>query len=139
MCKAVVTSCPSISAAMLGRLRPAVGRGGHELLYSMPDARTPSYLRITQAYASLFLAPTRRDGSRTAPIAALGVYEVRLVEMTAVEPADQSVLWVELYARDVQATIDSCRCVDLEEAFGAAERFIEHATRLVDAAGHDGG
>ncbi len=98
----------------------------------MPDTRTPSYLRITQAYASLFLAPARSDGSRTAPVATVGGFEVRLTETQA--SADQPCLWVELYARDVQVTIDSCCCADLEEALGAAEHLIDQAKQLVEEA-----
>ena len=84
-------------------------------------------LRVTQAYASLFLAPKREDGSKVALIARLGAFEVLLVEMPSPNVADTSRIWIELRGRDDQITIDSCGCDDLERAIFAAEDFVSQA------------
>ena len=83
--------------------------------------------RVTQAYVSLFLAPKREDGTQVALIATLGAFEVLLVEMSSLNIADVSRIWMELRGRDDQITIDSCSCGDLEGAILAAENFVLQA------------
>jgi len=84
-------------------------------------------LRVTRAYIRLFFLPEDKNGARTASLARTGNYEVRLVELSQTGSAEEPPLWMELYARDIQSTIDSCSCADLEEAVAAADQLIDRA------------
>ena len=77
--------------------------------------------RVTETYASLFLTSKRDDGSRYAAIAMIGVFEVRLLELSSVNSPEELELWVELYDRDLRVGIDSCKCDDLDEAIDTAQ------------------
>ena len=85
-------------------------------------------LRVTESYVGLFLKSKYDDGSRIAAIARIGTFEVRLVEMPPVNACES--LWVELYNRDLQVGIDSCKCSDLDEAIDAAQLMLAQARRL---------
>ena len=84
--------------------------------------------RVTESYMSLFLKPKHGDGSRAAAIARMGTFEVRLIEMQTVNASDN--LWVELYDRDLQIGVDSCKCTDLDEAIDATQFLIAQARQL---------
>ena len=90
-------------------------------------------LRVTESYVGLFLKSKYDDGSRIAAIARIGTFEVRLVEMPPVNASES--LWVELYNRDLQVGIDSCKCSDLDEAIDAAQLMLAQARRLNNEAG----
>jgi hypothetical protein len=87
-------------------------------------------LRVTQAYAGLYLSPKREDGSQVGHIATVGAFDVRLVEMTSANASEQMIIWVELFSRHEQISIDSCSCSELEEAIWAAEYLISLAEEL---------
>jgi hypothetical protein len=91
-----------------------------------PDNKI-SESRITRAYISLLLAPEIKDGERTVSLARTGSYEVRLVEVPQTSSLDAPPLWMELFDHDVQSTIDSCSCQEIEEAMIAAEYLISQA------------
>ena len=95
----------------------------------MADTSEQLDQRVVQAYTSLFLAPKRDDGSQVAPIATIGAFEVRLVEMSS-DASELMLVWVELYSRHRRMSIDSRSCSELEEAIWAAEYFVSLATDL---------
>ena len=100
---------------------------------------TESYAaRVTESYASLFLTPIHDDGSRTARIAMIGDFEVRLLEISSVDVPEGLSLWVELYARDLRVGVDSCKCDDLDEAIDTATLLVNQARRLSNDAGQRG-
>jgi hypothetical protein len=83
--------------------------------------------RITRAYMRLLLIAPDKDGSKTVSLARIGNYEVLMVEFAQFWLADFPPLWLELYAHDIDAAIDSCRCHDLEEMVGVAKLLILRA------------
>ena len=89
-------------------------------------------LRVTQAYVSLTSVPQSEIGARTVSLARCGNREVRLIELPTATHGGEPPLWVELYDHDVRASIDSCRCSDLEEAVSAAEYLLSRAQQLSD-------
>ena len=84
--------------------------------------------RVTESYLGLFLKSRHDDGSRATAIAKFGALEVRLVEMQTVNVCES--LWVELYDRDRQIGVDSCKCTDLDEAIDATQLLIAQARQL---------
>ena len=89
---------------------------------------------ITQAYVQLLDAPRDEQNWRTVSLAKYVHYEVRLIERLPVVDAEIPCLWVELYAADVQTSIDSCGCDDVETAVVAAEYLISQGRKLEEEA-----
>ena len=87
-------------------------------------------LRVTRAYIRLFLVPEDEHGTRTVSLARIGRYEVRMAEVSCAGHDGTAPLWIDLYAHDIQSSIDSCSCNDLEEAIVAAEQLISQAKQL---------
>jgi len=87
--------------------------------------------RVKESDLGLFLTTTRADGSRSAPVARIGTFEVRLIEMPSVNASQEMSLWVELYDRDLQFGVDSRKCSDLDEAIDAAHFLIAQAELLI--------
>jgi hypothetical protein len=85
---------------------------------------------VTQAYFQLVLVSWNESRSRATSLTKHGNYEVRLVELMSNDAADIPHLWVELYAKDVQTSIDACGCDDLEAAAMAADHFMSQAKQL---------
>jgi hypothetical protein len=83
--------------------------------------------RLVRAYLALFLLPWQ-GGARSIRLARFGAYEVRIVEFAQ----DQAgfPLWLELYAHDAQASLDSCGCDAFEDAVDAADELMERASAL---------
>jgi hypothetical protein len=86
--------------------------------------------RVTESYASLFRSPKRDHGPRQAAVARIGTFEILLVEMPTVNASEEITLWVELYDRDLQFSVDSRKCSDLDEAVDAAHFLIAQARLL---------
>ena len=93
-----------------------------------------SELRVTQAYINLLRVPEGKSGEKSVPLARLGEFEVRLVELSQSDAEDAPPLWVELYAHNVQSSVDSCGCHELEEVVAAAQQLISQARELNEAA-----
>ena len=89
---------------------------------------------VTQAYVQLLDAPRDEQNWRTVSLAKYVHYEVRLIERLSVVDAEIPCLWVELYAADVQTSIDSCGCDDVEAAVVAAEYLISQGRKLEEEA-----
>jgi hypothetical protein len=93
--------------------------------------------RLYRAYVGLLFAPAGKDGMRTIALTRYGAFEVRLVEFGSRcawedrrRGADASSLWIELYRRDTQSSLDRCRCHDLDEAENVAEQLLSRAQLL---------
>ena len=91
--------------------------------------------RVTESYLGLFVTAKRDDGSRTAQVAKIGIFDVLLVEIPSVNASEEMSLWVELYDRDLQFGVDSRKCSDLDEAIDAAHFMIAQAELLNSEAG----
>ena len=91
--------------------------------------------RVTKSYLGLFVTTKRDDGSRTAQVAKIGIFDVLLVEIPSVNASEEMSLWVELYDRDLQFGVDSRKCSDLDEAIDAAHFMIAQAELLNSEAG----
>jgi len=91
-----------------------------------------SELRITRAYMRLLFIVPDKHGSKTVSLARIGDYEVSLVEFAQLWLADFPPLWLELYAHDIAAAIDSCRCRDFVEMVSVAKLLILRAKALND-------
>ncbi len=91
--------------------------------------------RLYRSYIGLGLAPQNEGGSQTIPVAHFGTFEVRLIEFSDPRRRDSSELWIELYRHDTQSSIDSCRCMDLDEAESLGECLISQARKLCQSGG----
>jgi hypothetical protein len=85
--------------------------------------------RLVRAYLSLFLVPWH-DGARAVRLARFGAYEVRLVEVAHDLSGECFPLWLELYANDIQASLDSCGCEEFDVAVSLADELIARAREL---------
>jgi hypothetical protein len=85
--------------------------------------------RLVRAYLALFLLPWQ-DGARSIRLARFGAYEVRIVEFTQDLRGEGFPLWLELYAHDEQASLDSCGCGAFEDAVAIADELMERASAL---------
>jgi hypothetical protein len=85
--------------------------------------------RLVRAYLTLFLVPWV-DGGRAVRLARFGSYEVRLVELAHDPSTESCPLWLELYAHDIQTSIDSCGCDAFDDAVNVADDLIAHAREL---------
>src|SRR5262245_33242016 len=89
---------------------------------------------VMQAYFQLIRVAWSEGGSRSVSLTKYGNYDVRLIERKAADNADDPHLWVELHAKDTQASIDIRGCGDLEAAAIAAEQIMSKAERLENEA-----
>jgi hypothetical protein len=97
--------------------------------------KRPLLSRLNQAYISLALVPEDTDGSRTVSLARYGAYEVRLVEFPPSHASDAFPFWLKLYRRDLQSSLDSRCCLDLDHAEAVAEQLVSRARKLHRAHG----
>jgi hypothetical protein len=88
---------------------------------------------VLQAYLKLVRVAWNETGSRSTSLAKYGQYEVRLFERMSGGDADFPHLWVELYAHDMQTSIDACGCDDIEAAAIAAEDVMCQARQLQES------
>ena len=88
---------------------------------------------LCRAYLALSLASEPEDGSRAMPLARFGAFEVRLIELAGRRMAEDSDFWIELYRHDIQSSLDSCRCRDLDEAEPIAEYLVACAKGLYES------
>jgi hypothetical protein len=87
--------------------------------------------RLARAYVLLLLVPENDDCSRSVSLGRYGHYDVRLVEFAHGNPVGAAKsLWMELYAHDRQAVLDSCSCDGIEDAAIAADELISQARQL---------
>jgi hypothetical protein len=78
--------------------------------------------QLRKAYLSLVDGAKNDDDSRTASLGRFGALEVRLIEFAPRERSGTLDIWIELYDHEIQSTLDSCFCYDLDEA----EPILEH-------------
>jgi hypothetical protein len=86
--------------------------------------------RVTRAYVSLYLEPESEDGSRSVLLGRFGNHEVRMVELSPKHAGSDQPVWIELFARNLDRSLDSCLCGDLDQAITAAERLFSQAQQL---------
>ena len=92
------------------------------------DNQKHSETRITQAYIALSSAPKGKYGERTVSIVRIRNYEIRMVESCPSDTADTFIFWIELFDHDIQSTVDSCRCREIEDGVAGFEQFFHQAT-----------
>jgi hypothetical protein len=85
---------------------------------------------VLRAYLQLVRVPWNEVGSRRTSLAKYGNYEVLLLERMSADADHFPHLWVELYAHDLQISIDGCGCDDIEAAAIAAEHIMSQARQL---------
>jgi hypothetical protein len=88
--------------------------------------------QLYKSYLALKLAQND-NGSRAIPVTNFGTFEVRLIEFANHTQPESLDLWIELYRRDTQSSIDSCRCQDLDEAEKLGQYFISQARELYES------
>src|SRR5262245_22071241 len=112
----------------VARAAPPLARSGTRFLRK-PVIRRFTETRLIRAYMDLFFAPPLDDGSKVISLARFGCYEVRLFEL-AHDTSAALPLWIELYAHDTHATLDSFGCDDFEAAVTVAGEFMTRAEAL---------
>jgi hypothetical protein len=114
-------------------LRFALARAGGLWLVAYGGRNMCLMSRLCRAYLALSLAGETEDGSRTMPLARFGAFEVRLIELAGRRMTEDSDFWIELYRHDIQSSLDSCRCQDLDEAEPIAEYLVACAKGLYES------
>jgi hypothetical protein len=79
-------------------------------------------LRISRAYYNLMCLP--EGAARMISLAWIGSYEIRMLEASPANSADEPLFLMELFHHDAQTTIDSRVCYDIEEGAVAFEAFV---------------
>ena len=95
------------------------------------DNQKQSVTRITQAYIALSSAPKGKYGERTVSIARIRNYEIRMVESCPSDMGDSFLFWIELFDHDIQSTVDSCRCREIEDGVAGFEQLFDQATTSI--------
>jgi hypothetical protein len=88
---------------------------------------------VLRAYLQLVRVPWSEVGSRCTSLAKYGNYEVLLLERMSADSDHFPHLWVELYAHDLQMSVDGCGCDDIEAAAIAAEHIMSEARQMGEA------
>jgi hypothetical protein len=114
-------------------LRFALARAGGLWLVAYGGRNMCLMSRLCRAYLALSLAGETEDGSRTMPLARFGAFEVRLIELAGRRMTEESDFWIELYRHDIQSSLDSCQCQDLDEAEHIAEYLVACAKGLYES------
>jgi hypothetical protein len=114
-------------------LRFALARAGGLWLVAYGGRNMCLMSRLCRAYLALSLAGETEDGSRTMPLARFGAFEVRLIELAGRRMTEESDFWIELYRHDIQSSLDSCRCQDIDEAEPIAEYLVACAKGLYES------
>jgi hypothetical protein len=101
-------------------------------------ARKASRHKVTErefmlAYLTLFLVPPGEGEVKIVSLARFGSYEARLIELVTLPP-EPAALYLELYAHDTCASLDSFRCSEFDEAVVAADAFVARAREMHDLA-----
>jgi hypothetical protein len=91
--------------------------------------------RLYKSYVGLGLTPRNESGSRTISVTHFGTFEVRLIEFVDCNRLGSLDLWIELYCRDTQSSLDSCVCRDLHEFENLGEYLISQAKNLYETEG----
>jgi hypothetical protein len=87
-------------------------------------------LRILQMYLWTLVTPNYVNNRRTALLARHGAYDVRLIECAKLVGQDAEPIWLELFDREHNISLDSFSGHDFEEAASAAESLIARAQEL---------
>jgi hypothetical protein len=89
-----------------------------------------SELRILQMYLWSLVTPTYSNGRRVGLLARHGTYDVRLIECQKSAHGDAEPIWIELFDRKNNVSLDSFSGHDFEEAAAAADSLISRAREL---------
>src|SRR5262245_24240302 len=87
---------------------------------------------VLRAYLQLVRVPWNEAGSRRTSLAKYGNYEVLLLERLSADADHFPHLWVELYAHDLQMSLDGCGCDDIEAAAIATEQIMSQARQMAE-------
>jgi hypothetical protein len=92
-----------------------------------------SELRILQMYLWSLVTPKYVNGRRIGLLARHGDYDVRLIECPKLANRDAEPIWIELFDRQNNVSLDSFSGHDFDEAAVAADSLISRA-RLLETA-----
>jgi hypothetical protein len=87
-------------------------------------------LRILQMYLWTLVTPHYVNGRRVGLLARHGDYDVRLIECQKSAHGDAELIWIELFDRKNNVSLDSFSGHDFEEAAAAADSLISRARGL---------
>jgi hypothetical protein len=90
-------------------------------------------LRILQMYLWTLVTPHYVNGRRAGLLARHGDYDVRLIECQKSAHGDAEPIWIELFDRKNNVSLDSFSGHDFEEAAAAADSLISRARELYTA------
>jgi hypothetical protein len=96
---------------------------------------TSGWLRVTQAFIALSSMPGTTFNQRHVSVARAGGYEIRMFNVAPTCCGAASLVWMELFDRDAQRTVDSCSCGEIDEAVSAFEAFVSQAKSSKQARG----
>ena len=77
-------------------------------------------LRVTQAYIELFSNP----GTRMIPVLQTGNYEIRLLRLSEMRSDSEPAIWMELFDRGAELSVDSAHCREIEHAPVVFREFV---------------
>jgi hypothetical protein len=87
-------------------------------------------MRILQMYLWRLVTPKSVNGRRIGLLARHGDYDVRLIECPKLANRDAEPIWIELFDRQNNVSLDRFSGHDFEEAAVAADSLISRAREL---------
>lgn len=85
---------------------------------------TSGRLRITQAFMALSGTPEGNSAPRTISVIKIGSHEIRMSNGSSRGPGDVPLLWMELFDHDARISVDSCSCIEIDDAVSAFDEFV---------------
>ncbi len=91
------------------------------------SGRTSGRLRTTQAFIALSGISGGDFAPKTISIARTGIYEIRMFSGQPRWPNDVPPVWIELFDHDARMSVDSCGCLEIEEALAGFDALVAQA------------
>lgn len=100
--------------------------------------KTFNELRLTRAYIKLLCLPQTSAGPRIVSVVRIGSNEVRIFDGSQPEVDGAPEFWMELFDHVAQESIDSCGCLEIEDALLVFEEFLRRASGSNNESGPQG-
>ena len=91
------------------------------------SSRASGRLRVTQAYIALSGIPGCHPAPKTVSLERVGDYEIRMFSGQPRWPNDVPPVWIELFDHDARMSVDSCGCLEIEEALAGFDALVAQA------------
>lgn len=100
--------------------------------------KTFNELRLTRAYIKLLCLPQTSAGPRIVSVVRIGSNEIRIFNGSQSEVDGAPEFWMELFDHVAQQSIDSCGCLEIEDALPVFDDFLRRASDSNNESGRQG-